>query len=351
MQLIHIIPNSTLYYLILGCLLFMVMRAYIFVAWRYGIFDIPNERSSHQQPTVSAAGLLFPFAAVIWFVLSGMQHTTIIAAMLLLTMVSFIDDVKHVNARLRVLFHFIAAGLLILVSDFDNHQWYTLITSYLLIVGYINAGNFMDGINGMTAFFHLVTLGSFILMEQVAQVNLMIPVDTYTTVQVLRLFPEGLVEILFISVLVFAFFNARKKALVFAGDAGSISLSFIVAWLMIQLMMATGNFFWILLIATYGIDTTYTMVVRLRGGQKPLEAHRKHLHHLLVDVKRYPHVIVSAAYAVTQLIINALTVWMITAGTMTILSFLMILFVLIAVYGFFRGKVVTMQPNKNTGLG
>lgn len=209
----------------------------------------------------------------------------------------------------------------------------------------------MDGINGMTAFFHLVTLGGFMILEHFVPLVPMASAGSVSEAQAPQLFPKGLVEILFLSVLVFSFFNARKKALVFSGDAGSISLSFIIAWLLIELMLATGNFFWILLIATYGIDTAYTMIVRLRRGQKPLEAHRIHLHHLLVDMKRYAHIKVSAAYAIAQLLINVLTVFMIISGIMTTLSFLMILFVLIAVYTFFRGKVVYEKPGETAEQG
>ena len=349
MQLTNAISHSALSYLILGCLLFLAMLAYVFVARRCGIIDIPNERSSHNQPTVSGAGLLFPFAAVLWFVLSGMQHTMIIIAMLLLTLVSFIDDLRQVNARLRVLFHFIAAGILLYSLGLSSLQWYVALTAYLLVVGYINAGNFMDGINGMTAFFYLVTLGSFMILENFVPLVPMVSAGFVSETQIQQLFPQGLVEILFLSVLVFSFFNARKKALVFAGDAGSISLSFIIAWLLILLMLATGNIFWILLIATYGIDTAYTMIVRLRQREQALEAHRIHLHHLLVDVKRYPHLTISASYAITQLLINVLTTWMIITGYMNVFSFLVILIGLVIVYAFFRSKVVNVQSERHAG--
>ena len=343
MQLINDIPASSLFYFFLGCLLFLVMLAYILMARRFGIIDYPNERSSHKHPTISSAGVLFPFAVLLWFILSGMQDALIVFALLLLSVLSFLDDIRHVNAKLRILFHFIAAAMLMLATSFVSQQWYAVLPAYLLVFGYINAGNFMDGINGMTAFFHIVTFGSFILLEQIAMINPFTPEFMEIPGQVPILFPQGLVNILFISMLVFTFFNARKKALVFAGDAGSISLSFIVAWLLIELMLATGNYYWILFIATYGIDTVYTMIARLRQGQKPLEAHRTHLHHLLIDVAKYPQLKVSAAYAITQIIINAFTIWMISTGNMNMITFLLTLLAVIVVYALFREKVVKLE--------
>jgi UDP-N-acetylmuramyl pentapeptide phosphotransferase/UDP-N-acetylglucosamine-1-phosphate transferase len=271
-------------------------------------------------------------------------------ATLMLGAISFMDDLKHVNAKLRVSFHFVAAGMLMIDTGFIYQPWYALILAYLLIVGYINAGNFMDGINGMTAFFHIITFGSFILMENVAFFN-PATVTLESSAFSLTLFPPGFVELLFLSVLVFAYFNARTKALVFAGDTGSISLSFLVAYLLVGLMLATGSYFWLLFIATYGIDTSYTMIVRLRKRQKPLEAHRTHLHHLLVDVKGCPHLMIAATYAIIQLIINVFTIRMIKSGNMNILIFITLLLALVGAYAFFRNKVIGAQRVVHANAG
>lgn len=344
------IPTAVLFYFGISCLFFAFMLAYMLMARFFRIIDDPNERSSHKHPTISGAGILFPAAALLWYFLSGMQHSLILFATLLLGAISFMDDLKHVNAKVRVFFHFVAAGLLLIDTGFIYQQWYALFLAYLLVVGYVNAGNFMDGINGMTAFFHIITFGSFILMENVRFFN-PAAITLESSALTLSLFPPGFVIILFLSVLVFTFFNARTQAVVFAGDAGSISLSFLVAWLIVGLMLATGNYFWILFIATYGIDTSYTMIVRLRKRQKPLEAHRTHLHHLLVDVKGYPHLIISGAYAITQLIINVFTIRMIESGKMNIFMFFITLLILVGAYAFFRNKILRSQGvvHANTG--
>ena len=44
------------------------------------------------------------------------------------------------------------------------------------------------------------------------------------------------IRIVMLSLLIFSFLNFRKQAIAFAGDVGSISLSYIIAFLMLKLI-------------------------------------------------------------------------------------------------------------------
>jgi UDP-GlcNAc:undecaprenyl-phosphate/decaprenyl-phosphate GlcNAc-1-phosphate transferase len=308
---------------------------YYFAARHFKILDYPNRRSSHQQPTIIGGGILFPAAVLLWFVFYDQHHIWVIAGLLFISAISFADDIAGVKAPVRVFVHFVSVGLLLASSGVYGMQWYWVIVAWLLIVGYVNAGNFMDGINGMTAFYHLVTIAGFLFLSHAGE---LLPASALpdSSWNLSALLSGRLLGMLFISMLVFAFFNARKHALVFAGDVGSISISFVVAWLLMELMLETASFYWILFIATYAIDTIYTIVVRLRKRRNPLEAHRQHLHHLLVDRRKHPHLIVSLTYALVQLLVNALTIWLIFTGSMCFSIFLFFVMVLVGIYAYVR---------------
>ena len=66
-----------------------------------------------------------------------------------------------------------------------------------------------------------------------------------------------------IALLLFNFYNTRKKARCFAGDVGSISLAILIVFLLIMRIKETNQFAYIGLLLVYGIDTIYTIVQRL----------------------------------------------------------------------------------------
>ncbi|RZM13419.1 MAG: UDP-GlcNAc--UDP-phosphate GlcNAc-1-phosphate transferase, partial [Pedobacter sp.] len=118
-----------------------------------------------------------------------------------------------------------------------------------------------------------------------------------------------------LALLVFIFFNFRTQARCFAGDVGSISIGFIIAFLMMQLILTTGNPNYLLLLLLYGLDASTTVFFRWMRKEEILEAHRSHLYQFLANEKGLAHNTVSLLYIVVQLIINILVVLLMPAGT------------------------------------
>lgn len=104
----------------------------------------------------------------------------------------------------------------------------------------------MDGINGITAFYSLVVL------SLLAIVNLSI-----------NFVDKNLIYYSIIASLVFGFFNFRQKAKCFAGDVGSVSIAFIIVFLLSQLILKTGNIIYLLFLTVYGLDAIWTIIRRL----------------------------------------------------------------------------------------
>lgn len=302
----HEIYIYTLYLL----LFFVLELIYFRIARYYHIVDKPNHRSSHKKITLRGGGILFPMAVSTWY-LQYHSLSYIIAGLLLISTISFIDDVKLLSNKLRSLIHFLAVALMICQINFSlSFYWYPLI--FIVVVGIINAYNFMDGINGMTGLYSLVTFSAFL----------------YINCYVVRFTDTVLIIVMIIALMVFNFFNLRKKAICFAGDVGSVSLAFIICFLMLALIKSTGRFEYVFLLTLYGIDTVITILIRLYNKENIFTAHRTHLYQLLVNEKGYSHLAISSGYALIQLVINALIIQSISySGLLTYTAVIGIIFV------------------------
>lgn len=303
-------------YIIIAIILTSTILAYFWLAKKFDIIDHPAERSSHQKATIRGGGVIFSVGVLLWFIMFGFQHPFMVIGMLLISAVSFTDDIFTLSARYRIIVHFLAIGLVFHSLGIYNYHWYLLLGAFVLAIGWLNAFNFMDGINGMLAFNSLVVLLSFSLVNNAGR--LIIPYLPMSVVAHWTSFlPGSLVGVMFLSVAVFSFFNARKYARVFAGDVGSISMAFILAWMMIALMIHTREPGWLLFFVVYGIDTVSTILIRLYRRENIFKAHRLHLYQLLANQYRWPHLKVAIIYALVQMVINLATIVLFFSGMLT----------------------------------
>lgn len=315
-------------YIIAFIILVLILLGYFKVADHFNIIDRPNERSSHTKITIRGGGIVFPAAAFLWFLMFGFEQYLIIIALVLMAIISFLDDVLTVSSKIRLLVHFISVSLLFGALHIFELPWYVILATYLLVIGWINAFNFMDGINGITAFYGLVSLSTFAWLN-----------NSYEFIS------QQLIFLLIFAVLIFSFFNARKAAKTFAGDVGSVSLAFLLAWFMILLITETGRLEYILLFSVYGIDSVITILFRLVKRENIFEAHRTHLYQYLSNEFQWPHVLVSVIYGFAQATVNFLTLILISKNKMNWQVFFLILLILGAVYLFVRIRIIkALQP-------
>jgi UDP-N-acetylmuramyl pentapeptide phosphotransferase/UDP-N-acetylglucosamine-1-phosphate transferase len=207
--------------------------------------------------------------------------------------------------------HFTAVSILFWQLQVFGLPLYIVILAYFVAIGWINAFNFMDGINGITAFYSIVALGSF------AWIN-----------NTVGFIPTQLIFFLIFSVLIFSFYNARTNAIAFAGDVGSVTMAFLLLWFMVSLMIKTGRVEYILFFAVYGIDAVITILFRIYRRENILKAHRTHLFQFLSNELRWSQIWVSFIYAILQVLINILVIILIQRNLMTYSVFISILTVL-----------------------
>jgi UDP-N-acetylmuramyl pentapeptide phosphotransferase/UDP-N-acetylglucosamine-1-phosphate transferase len=268
----------------------LLLLFYFRLAVQFKIIDRPNQRSSHSRITIRGGGIIFPIALLLQALFSRFEYPLFTSGLLLISTVSFYDDLRPLSNKIRLLIHLIAVSLLFMQSDLFSYTVWIIILVYILVIGTINAYNFMDGINGINGAYSLITILSLYFINE----------DHNSFVQ------SEWLNITALSLLVFNFFNFRKKAKCFAGDVGSVSMAFIIIFFLLQLILKTGDLKYIGFLLVYGIDSISTILFRLIRKENIFEAHRTHFYQYLTNVKSLPHLVVSALYMIVQLIVNLL---------------------------------------------
>ena len=279
--LLDTLSNKPIYF---GCAIaFALLFGYLKIAPQYNIIDKPNERSSHTNPTIRGAGIVFPIMFVSFILFFGHPggNVDLIMGVTLLGVVSFYDDFRNVPFGLRLFAQLIAVGLLF--NELFVWLWpmWLIVSAGILIISTINAFNFMDGINGLTGIYALVTAISLYVVKQ--DVALL-----------------GVIAAL----VAFLFYNLRKNARCFSGDVGAVSLAFIFAYYILNFSMESENPMWVLLLSVYGIDAAITIVFRLIRNENILRGHRSHFYQFLANEKQIPHVWVTLIYGAIQTLFN-----------------------------------------------
>ncbi|WP_185213167.1 UDP-GlcNAc--UDP-phosphate GlcNAc-1-phosphate transferase [Sphingobacterium mizutaii] len=273
-------------------LLLLLELAYFRIANKYNIIDKPNLRSSHSNITLRGGGIIFYFAAMLYFGFSNFAFPWFFLGLSLMTIISFLDDIFTLSNKLRLTIHFSSVLLMAYQLDVFSLPWYFLLITFIVVVGVLNAYNFMDGINGITAFYSLSVIILLLLTNK-----------TFSFIDPnFLIFPA-------IGLLVFGFFNFRIIAKCFAGDVGSVSIAFIILFALGMLIIKTENFIYFLFLIVYGVDTVWTILRRLYLKENIFKAHRTHLYQYLVNEAGYNKLTVSTFYAVLQFIVGILVIW------------------------------------------
>ncbi|HET9570192.1 MAG TPA: glycosyltransferase family 4 protein [Bacteroidales bacterium] len=275
-------------YVVSLLILLVAELGYFKLAEKLNIIDKPNLRSSHSDVTLRGGGIVFFFGVLLYFFLFQFQYPYFFAGLTLITIISFMDDLKPRPSWMRLCFHFVAMGLMFYEWGLFGLPWFYTLISLVFCTGVLNAFNFMDGINGITGGYSLVVIGAL----------------WYINAYVSPFVDSDFLDMILIALMVFNFFNFRKKAKCFAGDVGAVSMAFIVVFLLGLLIIKTGDFSYILLLALYGVDSILTIVHRLMLKENIFKAHRKHLYQIMANELKMPHVVVSAIYMTLQALIS-----------------------------------------------
>jgi len=269
------------------------MVLYLKIANKYHIIDEPNERSSHTYIPIRGGGIVWWIAGIIYSLLHLPESVYFLTGISLIAIVSFWDDVASLPINARITVHFVAAGILLYgLGLLEILSWWQIPIAFIFIAGIWNAFNFMDGINGITGLYSLTVL---IALQ-------------YVNYKITAFTPPDFINYAIIACIVFLFFNFKKQAKCFAGDIGSLAVSFWIVSLTLQLMLKTKSIVWIGFLTVYGVDSIGTILHRLFLRQNIFTAHRMHLYQMLTNQWEIPHLKVAAGYALIQIVICAIII-------------------------------------------
>jgi len=268
---------------------------------RLGLLDIPNDRSSHSQPTPRSGGLSF---VLIWPLLTSVAALWSGTAMppgtwalllggLLIALVSLMDDRWHLPAYVRFSAH-VMGGLILLADGRMLREivlpgeavwllgWLSVPITLLWIVGLTNAYNFMDGIDGLAA-------GQAVIVA-----------TTLAWLAYVRAASGPALAMATLAGAVWGFLlHNWPPARIFMGDVGSAYLGFTFAgWAVLSgatRSSALPFLAWVVVLAPFLFDTGVTLVSRIIRGQRWYEAHREHFYQRLIR-QGWSHLAVTSLY-------------------------------------------------------
>ena len=252
----------------------------IYFLKRLDNYDIPNSRSSHSVPTPRSGGVVVVFVSVVDYALFDFRAPYFVFVMIPFAILGLVDDFKKLGPkfRLMLLTLFAIAEVCFAASNFNLIVG---LISVVFIVGFVNAWNFMDGINGLSAFSSILIGTTWWILGEFGS----LPVVKY-------------VSVILVGVgIAFALFNAFKP-MVFLGDVGAYGLGAFVSGTVVYAFYLKPYIAILMLFALIPamFDTTFTLLRRLLKRERLLESHRDHIYQQLIDLG-YSHIKVSLMYS------------------------------------------------------
>lgn len=313
----QLIPFFLIGSFVISILLGMIMIPNILlVSYKKRLFDMPDSRKVHTCPIPRLGGLSFLPAIIITFSLvMGVRyiigipvthlplHRTLyellfwLVGSMLLYLIGVQDDLIGVGYRKKFLVQILAALLLVSCGDwinslsglfgiYDLPAWIGIPFTVFLIVYITNAINLIDGIDGlasglscialfMMGYMHYLLAQYIYVILALAALGILIPFWCYNVVG-----------------------NAGRGHKLFMGDAGSLTLGFLLSFLLIHLSVvkpvlshsvASSSLVTAvspLLVPLF--DVVRVVVHRLRTGKSPFQPDKNHFHHKLLRTGMRP---------------------------------------------------------------
>jgi len=264
------------------------------IAVYFNLVDIPAGRKHHVGHIPLIGGLSIYVGVLVAILAVYPIHDKLFylaASASLILVTGLVDDIKQLGVWVRILIQAIACVIMIkgagiyieslgdLFGTGVIHlgQWgipFTVIS----VIGLVNAVNMSDGIDGLTGSLALVAILGVFVFESIS--------GNYRLFDFLLIMVAALIPYLLTNL---SIISDRK---IFLGDAGSMFIGFILAWVLIELSQGDGsgarqaiqpiNVLWC--VALPVIDTLVVIIKRLRAGRSPFHPDRSHFHHMLENL-------------------------------------------------------------------
>ncbi|MBU1107594.1 MAG: glycosyltransferase family 4 protein [Candidatus Riflebacteria bacterium] len=273
------------------------------------MIDVPNHRSLHEQPMPRAGGAPMALAAIAGVTFLGLIRPHLLPAKWLLTIaigggvvawIGWLDDKSSLSAKTRFMVHIIASAWAVNWLVPAETPFLGKLAAGFWVAWAINFYNFMDGIDGLAgAEAVVIALGAGYIAGRLGILG------SLTVAWVIAA-----------SALGFLFWN-WPPAKIFMGDAGSGFLGYAFGCLAIGsgTGWAGGFYTYLLLLALFWGDASFTLLKRILRGERFWEAHRQHLYQQAVQ-KGYSHHEVTLSFVTLNMLLFIAAALMAGIGTM-----------------------------------
>ena len=250
--------------------------------------DWPDERKVHDAPTPRLGGIAIFLSFLFVILIFGPQIPVfrgLLAGSLVVFATGVADDLNGISPRGKSIGIVIACLVTIAVDNLWIHNlgnlfgfgqivlplWLGVPFTVFAVVGVSNALNLIDGLDGLAGGVALLALTAFALLGWL------------DGNQAALLLTVGLAGAL-LGFLNYNLYPAR----IFMGDAGSLTVGFVLGFLAVMLTQSPGTtnspMLPVLVLALPIIDTIWVMARRIFAGQNPFVPDLSHVHHKFLDL-------------------------------------------------------------------
>lgn len=258
------------------------------IAHAYNIFDLPDKKlKTHDRPTPRLGGVAIFLAISIVLVITRFvtdyptgtirNFRYILSGASLIFIMGLIDDLtpNGLNYKRKFLIQFLAAMLLLWAPiriQFLSPPYVAAALSLLWIVGITNSINLIDIADGLAGTQSALAAAAFFAIgfpSEEIYVNILAAAVVGATAGFLP-------------------YNFSSKYKLFMGDAGSLSLGYLLALLALGCSYSTQNDFAVyaplLILGMPILETVFLIYIRSKKGLNPFFGSRDHLVHRLQEL-------------------------------------------------------------------
>lgn len=300
-------------FLISALLGWLFVPRVLLISRKKKLYDIPDARKVHNRPIPRLGGITFFPVLLMSFCLSigvwmlmhlygGLPHVHIFIArfilltvgMMILYLTGVTDDLIGVSYKAKFVVQILCALLFPLsglwIHDLSGLFWLHEIPAWVgipltvfLVVYITNAINLIDGVDGLASGLCSISLFTLGMASAIKSQYLFCMISF------------GMLGVLLPFWFYNVFGNAEKGKKIFMGDTGSLTLGYLLSFLLVYMgsldkmgfprgMLLMG--FSTMIIPL--MDIPRVMMVRIREGRNPFTPDRNHIHHKLMKTGMKP---------------------------------------------------------------
>lgn len=252
------------------------------------LLDYPSIRKNHEGNVPLVGGIIIYFNVLIFFIFQENTYyfNIIFLTTSILLILGCIDDAIGLGVVFRLVTQLICCLIIIgsglTITDIGNYSFFpnfeigilSIIFTVFCVIGLTNAFNFIDGIDGLCSGLFLISILTLLFFS-------------YNSGSLYLILDINTIYILIISTVLFLVLNFSKSFKIFLGDAGSMTLGFLISWMLIMYTQVYDIIhpvltLWCVSIPTF--DLISVIFRRLLRKKNPFKPDRRHIHHILLNL-------------------------------------------------------------------